>query len=412
MARGLNRLTARTVASLTQPGKYSDGGGLYLSVRPGGSRQWVVRYMLAGRRQEMGLGAVDDVPLAEARRMAGECRAQLARGENPLDVRRAAREAEQAAGSGREARTFAAVRDAVLAGRVAGLRNDKHRAQWRSTLETYAAPLNALDVADVQVEHVLGVLQPLWQRVPETASRLRGRIERVLAAGQALGLMPLGWRNPAQWRGHLDELLPRRRKLSRGHHAALPWRDVPGFVGELREREAPAARLLEFAILTAARSNEARGATWDEIDFSAAVWTVPGGVNGRMKAGLPHRVPLSAGALAVLAAAGPPVPGKLIFPGPKGGKFSDMVFSALFERMGRADITAHGFRSSFRDWAGDATNFPREVIEAALAHAIENKAEAAYRRGDALEKRRELMQAWDNFCRVREANVVPLTRKA
>lgn len=415
MGKGLNRLTAREVASIAERGRYADGGGLYLTVDGRGVRQWAFRYQIAGRRREMMLGGVNAVSLADARKAAQEARTHLAHSRDPLALReaeQAAARAAQEAEDGREGRTFAAVRDAVLSGRVAGLRNAKHRAQWRSTLDTYAVSLNEMDVADIRTEHVLACLQPIWTSVPETASRVRGRIEAVLSAARARGLTPEDRANPARWRGHLDHLLPKRPKLARGHHPALPWRDMPVFVAELREREAPAARLLEFLILTAARSNEARGALWDEFDLEANVWTVPGGPDGRMKAGETHRVPLSRAALAVVKALGPPQPGAFVFPNERGGKFSDMVFAALFERMDRADITAHGFRSSFRDWAGDATNFPREIIEAALAHTVGNKVELAYRRSDALEKRRALMEAWAAYCEPKAGNVLPLMRPA
>lgn len=412
MAKGLNRLTAREVANTTERGRYADGGGLYLSIDGRGVRQWAFRFQIDGKRQEMMLGGVNAVSLADARRVAAECRTHLANGRNPLELRRAEREAAleaRRAESGREARTFAAVRDAMLASREAGWRNAKHRGQWRSTLEAYASSLDSMDVAEIRTEHVLACLQPIWSTVPETASRVRGRIEAVLNAARARGLTPDDRANPARWRGHLDHLLPKRPKLARGHQPALPWRDVPAFMAELRERDARAARLLEFAILTAARSGEARGATWDEIDFTQGIWIVPA---ERMKAGVEHRVPLSRRALALLAEAGPPVAGKPIFPAPRGSRFSDMAFLMLLRRMGRGDLTAHGFRSSFRDWAGDATNFPREVIEAALAHSVGNKVEAAYRRGDALEKRRALMEAWATYCEPKAQNVVSLTRKA
>lgn len=406
MARGLNKLSARGVASLQGRGRYSDGGGLYLQIDGTGTKQWTFRFQIAGRRSEMGLGGVDAVPLVEARKQAARCRADVAAGLNPLQMRREAQAAERAAaGSAGSAsdRTFRAVANETIAAMEAGWRNEKHRSQWRNTLATYAGRLMNMDVADIRTEHVLACLQPIWSTKSETASRLRGRIEAVLNAARARGLIPEDRANPARWRGHLDHLLPRRAQLSRGHHAALPWQEVPTFMQRLREREALAARALEFAILTAARSGEVRGMRWDEIDFNAKIWIVPA---QRMKAAREHRVPLSGRALHLLEALGEPAPGELVFPNSKGRPMSDMVFKALFERMSVASITTHGFRSTFRDWAGDATSFAREDIEAALAHRLKDKAEAAYRRGDALEKRRVLMEAWASFIENRESNVV------
>ncbi len=401
MAGGLNKLTARGVVSHSAKGRYADGGGLYLQVDANGGKQWIFRFQVKAdadaplKRVEMGLGGVKKVSLAVARDLAAQHRATVAAGLNPLEMKRAAPARAQSDKLAKLGRSFEAVASAMLATKDAGWRNDKHRAQWRSTLATYAAPLSAMDVGDVKTEHVLSCLQPIWTTKPETAARLRGRIEAVLNAARARGLTPEDRANPARWRGHLDHLLPKRSKLSRGHHPALPWRDLPGFVLRLREREAVAARALEFIILTAARSGEVRGMTWDEVDASQAVWVVPA---ERMKATKEHRVPLSRSALAVLKMAGEPQPGAFVFPNDKGRAMSDMVFKALFDRMSATGVTAHGFRSSFRDWAGDATNFAREDIEAALAHTIGNKAEAAYRRGDAIDKRRRIMEAWADHC--------------
>lgn len=406
MASGLNKLTARGVASLSERGRYADGGGLYLQIDGKGVKQWTFRFQLTGRRSEMGLGGTDAVPLAQARKLAAQCRAEVAAGRSPLVARRAAQAAEREAAAAAEAgtgRTFRAVADATISAMAAAWRNDKHRAQWRSTLDTYAGGLIDMDVADIRTDDVLACLQPIWRDKAETASRLRGRIEAILDAARARGLIAEDRANPARWRGHLDKLLPKRTKLSRGHHAALPWRDAPEFLARLREREATAARALEFAILTAARSGEVRGMRWGEVDLAGKVWIVPA---QRMKAAREHRVPLSARALEILSSKAPGERDALVFPSATGRQMSDMVFKSLFIRMNLTDVTAHGFRSTFRDWAGDATSFPREDIEAALAHRLKDKAEAAYRRGDALEKRRTLMDAWAGFLGPRDCNVV------
>ena len=351
------------------------------------------------------------MPLAEARKLAAQCRAEVAAGRSPLATRRAAQAAEREAAVAAKAsqgRTFRSVADATISAMETAWRNDKHRAQWRSTLDAYAGGLMDMDVAEIRTEHVLACLQPIWRDKAETASRLRGRIEAILDAARARGLIAEDRANPARWRGHLDKLLPRRAKLSRGHHAALPWREAPEFLARLRERHATAARALEFAILTAARSGEVRGMRWAEVDLASKVWIVPA---ERMKAAREHRVPLSARALGILSAMAAGEPEALVFPSGNGRPFSDMVFKALFERMNAAGITTHGFRSSFRDWAGDATSFAREDIEAALAHRLKDRAEAAYRRGDALEKRRALMEAWADYLETRGENVVAFSTR-
>lgn len=377
MARQLNRLSARAVATLAKPGRHADGGGLYLSVGPGEARRWVFLFRWRGRLREMGLGGLSSVPLAKARVRAADARALVADGINPLDAKRASEAVP----------TFGEMADAVVTALGPQWRNEKHRAQWSATLTTDAASLRPIRVDRVETSDVLATLKPIWSEKPETASRLRGRIERVLDAAKAKGFRE--GENPARWRGHLDHLLPKRQKLTRGHHAALPFLDVPAFVGDLRDRNATAALALEFLILTAARSGEVRGATWAEIDTTAKVWTVPA---SRMKAGREHRVPLSLSALAVLEKVRVLSGGKAdatIFPGLKpGSSLSDAAFNALLIRMGidRAKVTPHGFRSSFRDWAGEASTFPRELAEAALAHVVGDQTERAYRRGDALEK--------------------------
>jgi integrase len=273
-------------------------------------------------------------------------------------------------------------------------RNEKHAAQWKMTLLHYAAPLRHLPVDKIDTDEVLSVLKPLWNAKPETASRLRGRIERVLDAAKAQGLRSA--ENPARWRGHLDQLLPKRPRLTRGHHAAMTYLEVPGFISNLQSRSAVAALALEFAILTAARSGEVLGARWNEFDLDRAIWTVPA---GRMKAAREHRVPLSPRALRIVTNLQDGRTHDFVFPGEKAGcPLSGMSLEMVLRRMKIEGATVHGFRSSFRDWAAECTNFPNEVCEAALAHVIGNKAEAAYRRGDLFDKRRKLMDAWAAYC--------------
>ena len=300
--------------------------------------------------------------------------------------------------------TFGELADQIVSSLESGWRNDKHRKQWRMTLTRYAAPLRDKPVDTISVEHVLGVLMPLWTTRPATASRLRGRIEKVLDAATARGLR--AGVNPAVWRGNLDHLLPRSKRLAKVHHAALPFNEVPAFVSELSVQGSVVARALTFVILTGVRSGEALGARWDEIDLVTKVWTIPA---ARMKAGRAHRVPLSTPALALLRDMEQQRSGDLIFPGQRPGKpLSSAVFLKLLRRMGRQNITAHGFRSAFRDFAGEQTNFPREVAEEALAHFVGDATERAYRRSDALEKRRELMQCWGEFCTGARGEIVPL----
>ncbi len=300
--------------------------------------------------------------------------------------------------------TFGELADQIVSSLESGWRNEKHRKQWRMTLTRYAAPLRDKPVDTITVEHVLAVLMPLWTTRPATAARLRGRIEKVLDAATARGLR--AGVNPAVWRGNLDHLLPRSKRLAGVHHAALPFNEVPAFVSELSAQSSVVARALTFMILTGVRSGEALGARWDEIDPVTKVWTIPA---ARMKAGRAHRVPLSTPALTLLHKMEQHRSGDLIFPGQRPGKpLSSAVFLKLLRRMGRQNITAHGFRSAFRDFAGEQTNFPREVAEEALAHFVGDATERAYRRADALEKRRELMQCWGEFCTGARGGIVPL----
>jgi integrase len=337
----------------------------------------------------MGLGSASVVPLSRARERAAEARLKLTEGINPLTAKRAERVIPE----------FGEFSDALVDSVKSQWRNEKHRAQVQSTLERYAADLRPLRLDEIDTSNVVDALKKIWTSKPETASRVRGRIEWVLDAAKAKGHR--SGENPARWKGHLDQLLPKRAQLSRGHHAALPYADVPAFIQDLHSRPGMSALALEFTILTAARSGEVRGATWAEVDLANSVWTVPA---ARMKAGREHRVPLSSRAIEMIGEmtklAGDDLSAAL-FPGPKGPQtfLSDAAFSALLKRMGKDGIvTPHGFRSSFRDWAGETTTFPRDVAELCLAHAVGDMTERAYRRGDALAKRRELMDAWATYC--------------
>jgi integrase len=392
------KLTARKVET-AKPGKYSDGGNLYLIVSETGARKWVLRFTWRRRAKEMGLGSAASVPLADAREKAASERRKIAQGLNPIDERK------------RDGGipTFGEMADDVRETLSAGFRNDKHKAQWKSTLETYAAPLRAKPVDTIATDDVLAVLKPIWTTKAETASRVRGRIEKVLDAAKAKGFRE--GENPARWRGHLDHLLPRPSKLARGHHAAMSYEDVATFVSKLRKREASAALALELCILTAARSGEILGMQWCEIDLDKKIWTVPA---NRMKAGREHRVPLSPRAVAVLRQLEKLKTSEFVFPGQARNKpLSNMAMEMVLRRMKIENATVHGFRSSFRDWAGNVSNFPREIVETALAHVIGDKAEQAYRRGDALEKRRKLMEAWAAYCEPKaSANIVQIRRKS
>jgi integrase len=366
------------------------------------ARKWVFRFSWSSTVTEMGLGAADAVSLAEARDKALDARKALAGGVNPIEARREA--ATALAGKP----TFGEAADALIAAKHGEWRNEKHIAQWRMTLTHYAAPLRSRPVDEIDTAAVMEVLTPLWSTRPETASRLRGRIEAVLDAAKAQGHR--SGENPAAWRGHLSHLLPKRQTLSRGHHAAMAYDAVPAFVANLRGRNAIAAMALEFCVLTATRAGETIGARWSEIDMEARVWTVPA---VRMKAGRVHRIPLSSRALAILRQLDEAKTGALVFPGQRMGMpLSVLAMHMLLRRMKVEGVTVHGFRSAFRDWAGNETHFPREVAEAALAHVIGDKAEQAYRRSDALEKRRALMEAWAAHCEPKKkSNVVPLSKR-
>lgn len=386
MARPTNRLTARTIVGCKEPGIYADGAGLYLRVTGTGAKQWTFLYQWNGKRRELGLGGINSVSLARAREKAAEARALVADGIDPYVQKRTRRSVP----------TFGYAADQFIEMRSEAVRSDKSLARYKRILgeKGYAAALREKPVNQIDTEDVLGVLKPLWGSKPETASLARGYIENVLNACKAKGYR--SGENPAAWRGHLDHLLPARQKLSRGHHAAMPFTDVPAFVGELRQRYALAALGLELLILTAARSGEVLLAKWGEFDVEARVWTVPA---QRMKAGREHRVPLTKRAITILEELGPGEPTDWLMPGQRPGRpLSNMAFEMLMRRMGQNTYTVHGMRSAFRDWAGEKTNFPREIAEAALAHTVGDAAELAYRRGDALEKRRKLMHSWELYC--------------
>ncbi|AMJ63408.1 tyrosine-type recombinase/integrase [Bosea sp. PAMC 26642] len=387
---------------MTEPGRHSDGGGLYLVVDPSGAKRWLFMFRMGSTRKEMGLGSLSAVSLAEAREKAAASRKMVDAGTNPIVARKSAEAMKDAAS------TFGEFTDALLPTITKGFRNPKHRDQWPSTLKMYAASLRPMKLDAIGTAEVLEILKPIWLSKAETASRLRGRIEHILAAASAQGLRT--GENPARWRHHLDKLLPKRAKLTRGHHAAMPYGDVPAFVQDLRRRDALAARALEFLILTACRSGEVREATWAEIDLGTGIWTIPA---PRMKAGRPHRVPLTDRALDIVRALHEVRQNDLVFPGGRKDRpLSSNAIVSLMRRMEASQFTPHGFRSSFRDWAGESTTFPREVAEAALAHVVGDQTERAYRRGDALAKRRELMDAWSRFASAPKAdNITPIRAK-
>jgi len=407
--------------------RFGDGEGLYLQVASGNAKSWLFRYTLRGKAREMGLGSAGDppdgVPLAKARILAGEVRARLRAGVDPITDRNAERAALVRAEAEAAERTFKAAATALVESKKAGWRNAKHAAQWLATLEAHAFPvIGDLPVTTIATDDVLRVLRPIWERIPETASRLRQRIEAVLDAARVKG-----WRageNPARWKGHLAGELPQPRKVKRvRHRPALAWQDIGTFMAALTKRDGISAQALRFTILTAARTGEVRGMRWREVDLETKVWTVPG---DRMKAARMHRVPLSPASLAVLAEVRPLMakPADLVFPSVrKNVALSDMALSEVVRRMneGAEDgapprwhdaegrgVVPHGFRSSFRDWAGETRPEGREVVEAALAHTIKDKAEAAYARSDLLEKRRPLMDAWGEQCLRPPADVVSL----
>lgn len=392
--RTINKLTATRVNAIKKRGLHADGLNLYLQVSPTGSKSWLFRYMIGGKAKVMGLGPVHTVTLAMARDKATDARRKLLEGIDPLVDRKALRDA-RAAGAAKLV-TFKECAEKYIAAHRAGWKNVKHSAQWESTLKTYVYPSFghlAVDVVDVGL--VLKAVEPIWAEKPETASRIRGRIESILDWATVRGYRH--GENPARWRGHLDKILPARSKVAKvQHHPALPYADIGAFMAGLRAMEGVSPRALEFTILTATRTGETVGARWSEIDLTAKMWTIPW---ERMKAGREHRVPLPDRAIGILDALPRDEESDFVFIGERKGKpLSNMALLMTLRRMGRDDLTTHGFRSTFRDWAAEQTAYPNELVEMALAHAIGDKTEAAYRRGDMVEKRRRLMQDWTDYC--------------
>ena len=404
MVRQINRLSARAAETIRKPGRHADGGGLYLSISSEGRRRWVFLFTWHGKLREAGVGSAGKggVSLKDAREKAAEGRKLVESGVDPI--------AYWSKPEAEAVPTFGKIADDFIESHRGSWRNEKHAAQWAMTLTTYCEAIHHLPVDKVDTAAVLSTLKPLWSRTPETASRLRGRIEAVLDAAKAKGHIGRNEANPAQWRGHLDKLLPRPSKLTRGHHAAMPYADVPAFIDEIRRREATAARALEFCILTATRSSETLNARWVEFDLEGKVWALPA---ARMKAGREHRVPLSARTLTILKEMKASAAGEYVFAGQRPGRPLSNMALDMFLRRAKSDYTTHGFRSSFRDWCGNETTFPRELAEHALAHVVGDQTEQAYRRGDALTRRRELMDAWAHYCEGEAgANVVPMKRPA
>ncbi len=406
MKRGSHILSARKVATLSQPGRHADGGGLYLVVDPSGAKRWAFIYRWkdnpsvpgSGRLREMGLGGYDVVSLADARNAADEARRLKLNRIDPISSRR----------TDDGVPTFGVVAQEVIRVKTENMRSDKSVARIRRSLERDAKPLWSMRVDAVTTEDVLRVLKPMWETTSSSARATRGHLEAVFDAAKARGHRKV--ENPARWKGHLDQLLAARPKLARGHHAAMAYEAVPAFIQTLRSETKLVAAALEFLILTAARSGEVLGATWPEIDLEKALWIVPA---TRMKAGREHRVPLCARAVEILRAAEVTARDEFVFPGQKHGRpLSNMAFE-MFLRRAKLDVTTHGFRSSFRDWVGEETNFPTDVAEMALAHVSGNATERAYRRGDALEKRRRLMEAWEQYVDGRtSANIIDFERLA
>jgi integrase len=387
-------LTAKKVERVKAPGRYFDGHGLYLQVVNSNNKSWLLRFERNGRERWYGLGPAHTFSLKEARARARDARQLLHDGIDPIEARKA-KKAERALAAAKSV-TFKECAEAYIAANEGAWKNAKHAAQWTATLKTYVYPhIGHLAIADIDTGLVLKCIEVVWRDKTETASRVRGRIESVLDWATVRKYRTGD--NPARWQGHLEHVLPSKSSLAKvTHHAAMPYAELPDFVRRLRERDGVAARALEFTIMSAARTGEVIGAQWVEIDFDARIWTVPA---GRMKGGREHKVPLSAQAVELLRALPTEEGNPHVFIGPRPGNgLSAMAMTSVLRRMGRGNITVHGFRSSFRDWAADRTSFPRDVAEMALAHAIPNAVEAAYRRGDLLVKRKQLAEAWSKFC--------------
>lgn len=398
--------SALKVAKLAkQQGLHAVGGvaGLYLQVR-GDATSWILRAVIGGRRRDIGLGGYPDVTLADARTAARAKRAMIADGKDPIEERRAAKAKLESV------LTFDEAAKRLIKAKTPGWSNPKHIAQWQTTLDTYASPvLGKMPVDKIDIPHILAVLTPIWETKTETATRVRARIEAVLA--WATVSKHRTGDNPARWKHNLDKILPEPSKVTtKVHHPALPVDAMPEFMTALRARVAPAARCLELAILTATRSQEVRGARWDEIDMKAATWTIPG---ARMKAGKEHKVPLSPTAIALLKAQPRQARNPLVFPAERGKVLSDSALSAVLKRM-EVPAVPHGFRSTFRDWAAEVSHYPRDVAEMALAHVIQDKTEAAYRRGDLFAKRALMMADWAKYIdrKPGKGTVTPIRRKA
>tara|TARA_B100000749_G_scaffold71194_1_gene53514 strand:- start:1621 stop:2820 length:1200 start_codon:yes stop_codon:yes gene_type:complete len=396
----LGNLTAKAIEKLVKDGTskmHNDGDGLYLRIKSPGSASWLYRYRTNGKLRDMGLGSYPEITLADARNQAADVRKLAKTGIDPLDERKRLRE-EAEAEKRRAAEmsiTFESVALDYIESQKAGWKNAKHASQWTNTLSSYAFPLiGDLPPNQITTEHVLKVLKPIWTKVPETASRVRNRIELVLDAAKAVGLRE--GENPARWRGHLDKLFPKRSKVSKVvHHPALPWQEAPSFMAKLRQCHSPSHRALEMTILSCCRTSEVLGATWDEVNLQEGIWTIP---DERMKAGRSHRVPITGALRSLLEGLHRIDDSPFLFPGRDHGKpLSNMSMLMTLKRMSYDHITVHGFRSTFRDWAAENTSHPRDVCEQALAHTLESSVESAYRRGDMFEKRRKLMEDWAQY---------------
>jgi integrase len=402
----MGKLTALVVKRIRKRGMHGDGHGLYLQVARGGTKSWVLRYKVNGQPRHLGLGPLHAITLAQARERAADARRLLVDGHDPIETKRASRAA--ALLDAARMMTFDQCAAAYVAAHRAGWRSAKHAAQWPATIKSYASSLfGALPVQAVDTTLIMKAIEPIWTEKPETANRLRGRIESVLDWAKARGYRT--GENPARWKGHLAQLLPARAKVRRiKHHSALPYTEIGGFIADLRQQEGIAARALELLILTATRTSETLNATWSEIDLNNATWAIS---PERMKTGKQHRVPLSDAALALLKDMQAISSGDYVFSGRSGSKpLSNMSLLMMLRRMGRSDLTAHGFRSTFRVWCAEQTNFPSEIAEAALAHAVSDKVVEAYARTTFFERRRKLMDAWARFCNApaAAADVIPL----
>jgi integrase len=402
MPRQMERLVPLNVGRETKPGMYADGGGLNLQITKTGVKSWIFRYAVDGKGHLMGLGPLHTVSLAEAREKARDCRKLLLAGTDPIEARNKTRQDARAAKA--KAISFKQCAEKYIDAHKAGWKSEKHADQWTATLEQHAFPVfGDLRVSDIDLGLVLKAIEPIWKTKTTTAARVRGRVESVLDWATVRGYRT--GENPARWRGHLDKLLPALAKVhTPEHHRALPIDEMGSFMTDLKKQKGTAALALQFAILTAARTSEVIKMVWSEIDMQAAMWTVP---KERMKSGKEHSVPLCKQAIQLLTELEKAKHGLYVFPGPKDGKpLSNMAMAELLKRMGRTDITVHGFRSTFRDWVAERTNFPSEVAEMALAHAVSDKVEAAYRRGALLLKRQKMMEAWQRHC-----NTLPVAGK-